>query len=206
MTDERPEPVPPPPIAPDALLEERAALGSALQDAQAEGSAKALVDNLGPSDYGVTHHSWIHAAIESVVRCGGQVDWLTVTRALQDHGHLQEIGHAYLVDLVSQTPTPSHYLTYIGIVKRISQSRRVKDACTRAAAAIGTNGADPSGVVADLWERIRYIEPRDATPDKLVPCDAVEVLRRTVSTGDPISTGLPVLNARLRGGCGPSVP
>jgi replicative DNA helicase len=108
-------------IAPHTEEAERGALGAALQDRQA---AATLNESLRPSDCFHSKNAEIHAAIETVLSCGGHADLVTVPNILQERGQLQEIGGGYLAALVDETPAPSHHLDYIGIVKRKALARR----------------------------------------------------------------------------------
>lgn len=186
-------------IAPHSEQAERAGLGAAMQS---DAAAAALVKTLRPSDYYHDKNGAIHAAIESVLLTGGHVDVLTVGHVLQERGQLQEIGCAFLAALVDEVPAPSHYPDYIRIVKQKATARRVTDVLSKAVARIRTNGKDPGAEVAALWDRLRDVQPEAA--EQLPTLEApVSILRQAKSQGEPISTGIPPLDERLRGGMRP---
>ncbi len=184
----------------DSVEMERAALGAALQSAEA---AKALIERLRSSDYYHSKNGTIHGAIKAVLLCGGHVDLFTIGNALTERGQLEEIGGNYLAALVDETPVPSHYADYIAIVKKKATGRRVAHVLRQAAERAGSNGTDPGSVVADLWDELRDVQP--TTSVQLPALEApVAILRRARSQGDPISTGIPVLDDRTRGGMRPA--
>jgi replicative DNA helicase len=104
-----------------SLASEEALLGSLLID-------PTLIRELGltPADFFTRPLALLYSTIFQLDRSGSQIDFLSLSEALDRSGHLAEIGGpAYLTNLIQSTPTSIHAPTYAGIIRDYAGRRRL---------------------------------------------------------------------------------
>lgn len=84
---------------------------------------------LSAEDFFIKRHEFIWNALSRLHERNDAIDYLTLTRELQDMGVLDEIGgQAYLTSLVNNTPTAVHAEVYGEMVVRTSTRRKMLQA------------------------------------------------------------------------------
>ncbi len=84
---------------------------------------------LSAEDFFIKRHEFIWNALSRLQERNDAIDYLTLTRELQDMGVLDEIGgQAYLTSLVNSTPTAVHAEVYGEMVVRTSTRRKMLQA------------------------------------------------------------------------------
>ena len=84
---------------------------------------------LSAEDFFIKRHEFIWNALSRLQARNDAIDYLTLTRELQDLGVLDEIGgQAYLTNLVNSTPTAVHAEVYGEMVVRTSTRRKMLQA------------------------------------------------------------------------------
>jgi len=178
------------PIVPDL---EMSVLGACLVNAKAAALAAA---RLRPSDFFDDTRRLTFATIQRLVQAGTPIDRVTVKTA--EPG----IPATSLLDLEEAVPSAVNAAHYIEQVRTCGRSRERLQAAKHLVEHLSSNGTDADAHIQDFLELAGY--PGD-TPNGSAPAlpalDApVAVLRGMHEQGDPIPTGLAVLDDRLRGG------
>jgi replicative DNA helicase len=170
---------------------EMAVLGSLLLDAS--------IDQLSlvPEDFHDDQNREVYAACLKVRNAGQSINSITVAHALGER--LEHIGGAaYLVHLLSGTPTPMGIESYAEIVKKTSLQRRMI-AAGEEISKLGHNGGDTarawkilrqlevskeSGTPADLAETaLSLLKPQEAAAILHLPWYSIEQLTGPLSPG-----------------------
>ena len=111
---------------PMSVEAEQALLGAILLDAKAYFSIAAF---LAAEDFFIARHQEIWKALTRLQERKDPIDYVTVTRELEELGTLDEIGGiAYLTQLVNNTPTAVHAEVYGEMVSRASTRRKLMQA------------------------------------------------------------------------------
>ena len=112
--------------APMSQEAEQALLGSILIEPKAFLSVASI---LTADDFFIKRHEYIWNALSRLQERNDAIDYLTLTRELQDMGLLDEIGgQAYLTSLANSTPTAIHAEVYGEMVARTSTRRKMLQA------------------------------------------------------------------------------
>ncbi len=108
---------------PASLEAEQALLGAVLLDPKAyHNVASFLVEG----DFFLKRHEYIWIALHRLHERREPIDYVTLTRELQDLGTLEEVGgQAYLTSLVNNTPSAVHAEVYGRLVERTSIRRKM---------------------------------------------------------------------------------
>ncbi len=102
-------------IPPQGIEAEKALLGSLMMDK--EGMIK-VIDLVRPEDFYKNNHGKIYQAMLDIFEKNEPIDLLTLTQRLKEKEELEEIGGAaYLSEILSSVPTPSHIMYYAKIVR-----------------------------------------------------------------------------------------
>lgn len=102
---------------------EMSVLGAAMQDAK----ALKLVIEMAPEEFTLPEHRLILMAMKSLAEDGKPVDLVTMHDRLSAGKKIDIIGGvAYLMRLISFTPTTANVKTHIGIVRECSARRQLK--------------------------------------------------------------------------------
>ena len=108
---------------PMSVEAEQALLGSILLEPKAYLSIAAFLD---ADDFFIVRHQHIWKALTRLQDRNDAIDYVTLTRELQDMRVLEEIGgQAYLTSLVNNTPTAVHAEVYGEMVARTSTRRKM---------------------------------------------------------------------------------
>jgi len=115
-----------------------------------------------PADFYIVRHRWILEAMLDTASTGGQVDYLTVCDALERRGKLNDIGGpAYLIGLLTKTPSSMHAGRYAEIVRDRAQRRRVLQIANELAQSAYALGNDISNSISqaavDLAASVRPV-------------------------------------------------
>ncbi len=79
-----------------------------------------------PEDFYIDRNRYIWEAVVSLHESRRSIDYLTVTQTLKERNHLDEVGgDAYLMSLLTQTPSSMHAEAYAHIVEEHSIRRRL---------------------------------------------------------------------------------
>lgn len=143
----------PPPIihngtAPDRLQPfneeaEEAVLGSILIDS---GWLTLLADRLKPEDFYIQRHQWIYESLLRLHRVGQKIDALILSDDLAKYGNLEAVGGAaFLIELTTRTLSSFHCESYVDIVIKAADRRRLIEAAGQIARlAFDEQVADPA--------------------------------------------------------------
>jgi replicative DNA helicase len=108
-------------IDPHDIAAEEATLGSLLID----GDAMVDAIKLQPSDFYHEPHQWIFKACRELWNRKETINRITIAQELDRNGKLEASGGvAYFFHLISIVPTPLDIADYVGIVARLSVSRK----------------------------------------------------------------------------------
>ncbi len=154
--------------APMSLEAEQALLGSILLDSQAFLSVASF---LTAEDFFIERHEHIWLAFSRLQERNEAIDYVTISRELQDMGKLDEIGgQAYLTRLVNNTPTAMHAEVYGEMVARTSTRRKM----LAAADSIRQTALDeelPIDKVIDQAEQALFSVSGNLTKREFVPIE-----------------------------------
>jgi replicative DNA helicase len=181
-----------------AVMEERACLGSALQDADA---ADMVASRLTGADFYHDENRLIWEAIVSCTLHHESVDRLSVRRRMS-----ALVSSVVLVDLVESVPTTAHTAQYIRAVQLASTRRRLRSMLSAAAERLADGDQNPTETIADLSRDLSEGNPH---ADRVfAPVSLGAILgewQRTVDAGPAkrIPTPFATLNYYLDGGFGP---
>lgn len=108
-------------MPPSSIEAEEAVIGSILID---PGALKRVQQLIGASDFYLVKHQWVFEACVELSAQSEPIDFVTVRRALQAGGRLDEIGGpGALSRLINIVPTAIHAEGYARIVLEMSQNR-----------------------------------------------------------------------------------
>ena len=141
-------------LAPHSPEAEISVLGACLQDLAA---AKIATRLLTPSDFHLDNHREIFGVIETLVARKDTPDLVTAYQELIHRGKAEQIGAAYLEELVAKTPTSANIASHARIVQEESRRRRLLGACTRIASKVQQNGASLDVLLAQLQDDIAEV-------------------------------------------------
>ena len=117
-------PIPQPQLqVPVSLEAEQALLGAILLEPKAFWDISSF---LGGDDFYLKRHEYIWTALSRLQERSDDIDYVTLSRELQDMKVLDDIGgQAYLTSLVNNTPTSVHAEVYGRLVERASIRRKM---------------------------------------------------------------------------------
>ena len=112
-----------PKILPHNLEAEQSVLGCVFLSTD---SQIGIFDNLKPEDFYTNAHKKIFSAMLDDYRKNIPIDYITVTRALEQDGNLDEVGGVdYIVSLTNIVPSAANSMHYVQIVKNDSTLRKL---------------------------------------------------------------------------------
>jgi len=162
---------------------------------------------LKKDDFYIIRNSWIWEAFTRLHESRIPIDYLTVSRALEEQNRLAEIGgQAYLLQLINQTPTSLNAEYYARIVEETSIRRKMLSAANEMAQ-LAVNQQKSINTVLDEAEKNIFTiserrAQRDLVPIKQVLSDVYDRIDQLSQRTDEIfgvPTGLIDLD-RLLGG------
>ncbi|MEW6648659.1 MAG: DnaB-like helicase N-terminal domain-containing protein, partial [Chloroflexota bacterium] len=102
---------------------EEAVLGSLLINPEVYYEVAQIIQ---PEDFYIIRNRWVWQAFTRLHDSRTPIDYLTVTRELEESGHLLEVGgQAYIMALLTQTPTSLHAEAYARIVAESALRRKM---------------------------------------------------------------------------------
>jgi replicative DNA helicase len=102
---------------------EEALIGSILINPEAFLEVAAFLD---PDDFYIIRNKWIWEAFRHLTQAETPFDLITVSKELEDNGHLEDIGgRAYLMGLANQVPSSLHAESYGHIIQENAIRRRM---------------------------------------------------------------------------------
>jgi len=145
-------------LAPHSVEAEEAVLGSILLNAEA---LFEVISFLKPEDFFIVRHSWVWEAILRLHERRDPIDYLTVASELEQTGQLLELGGAaYILSLVTRTPSSLNVEGYGRIVERMSIRRRLLDAAGKIARVAHSEETDIDEVVSQAEQAIFDVTER----------------------------------------------
>lgn len=207
-----PEPPPAPagaaqePSLPHAIEAEQAVLGGLMLDSQ---RFDAVAEVIAETDFYSAVHRDIYRMMVKLVDAGKPLDVIPLSEELDRHGELERAGgHAYLIELATNTPSAANVVAYANIVRERSTLRQL----IAAAGEISRSSFNPAGLDADdllqLAEK-RVAEIAEERPKEGGFQEVNNLLKATVEKIDQLfrsdsditglSTGLDHLDERTSG-------
>lgn len=181
---------------------ERAALGCALQDAE----AARLVGTLAASDWHYDEHRAVWRAVAGCLMDGEAVDRLTVYRRLAPSGEGPAmVSSTLLLDLEAAVVTAVHAKDYVATVRRVGDARRAYLALRGAADRIAGGEADPVQAVGDLTRDLAEVSSSQNVVRSYHLAEVLKTWERSVDAGPPpvVRTPFSDINRSLGGGFRP---
>lgn len=132
---------------------ETALLGSVIID------PAAMVElNIEPGDFYIVRNRMIWNALQEMHNAGQQVDYLTLTNNLEAKGQLAEIGGpAYLMGLVTSSPTSLHAQAYAAILRDKSRRRALVNLVTEMGTAAFDEKSDLEASMPGFIEKLANV-------------------------------------------------
>lgn len=166
-------------LAPHSIEAEEAVLGSIIQDPDAMAEVAPF---LRAEDFFLIRHGWIWEAMTTISGRNEPVDHLTVIQELEQRGRLSETGGAaYVISLITRTPSALNVEGYGRIVERMALRRRLIEAAQQVARAAHSDETDIDDVISQsqraifavterkvLGRRIRFGDVPDSEIDRAV--------------------------------------
>jgi len=189
---------------PHSLEAERAVLGSMILYPQ---NAEIGVERLREDMFYSTAHATIFRRIADLIVNGREVDLLTVTEALKNHGELEKVGGSeYLLQLVDSVIAPVHFLEHVRIVEDTAALRKVielsNDVIQDALSNPGDVRAFIDHVEADFFQLAQYRIKSDFTHIRAIVSKVHEDIvswHKDKKLKESISTGYKDLDELLAG-------
>ena len=118
-------------LAPHNVEAEEAVLGAILLSPEA---LFEVLSFLQADDFFIVRNAWVWEAIVALHERRSPIDYLTVASDLEQMGRLEEIGgEAYLLNLISKTPSALNIEGYGRVVEQMAVRRRLISAASRIA-------------------------------------------------------------------------
>lgn len=152
-------------LAPHNVEAEEAVLGSILLSPEALYLVLSIMDT---DDFFIVRNAWIWGAIVSLQKRREPIDYLTVASELEQQGRLEEIGgEAYLLGLISKTPSALNIDGYASAVRQLAVRRRLIGAASRIAQFAHSDETDIQAIMARARHAVM-----DATSDTMYAAKA----------------------------------
>ncbi len=157
---------------------------------------------LEPDDCHRYAHKLILRAAYALTDRREPVDLVTVVQELMRTGTLEQAGGwGYAEQLASLFAPPINLEHHARRVRQRAIADRAKAISRNLPAQLDGNGMDPAPIIAATIQRLTLLQSAAAPPMALE--SPVAILRRAREQGEPIPTGIPALDERLRGGMRP---
>jgi replicative DNA helicase len=181
-----------------AVMEERACLGSALQNAEC---ADLVATTLSGADFYHDENRLVWEAIAKCVSSRESVDRLSVRRRMSTL-----VSSATLLDLEKSIPTVAHIGSYVRSVQLASTRRRLLSTLQEAERKLEDGDSNPTETIADLTHELANGNPESERV--FSPVSLGTILRewqKSVDRGPTtrVATPFATLNYYLDGGFGP---
>jgi replicative DNA helicase len=125
-----------------------------------------LSQKLKAEDFYIVRNRWVWESYSTLIERRNNIDLLTVSAALQEKNHLEEIGGtAYLTALINQTPTSLHAQAYAEIVEENAMRRRMLEAANHLAKQAYDRGKSISTLLDEAEKAVFGLSERRITYD-----------------------------------------
>lgn len=182
---------------------EQAVLGCVLLDTDAPIH---ILPELTPSDFYSKAHADIFEAMVALSRRDEPIDVVTLTQQLDTMGLLASVGGlTYLADLSNCVPGAANYKHYMGLVKKLSNLRKLIGVAQKITdvAFVGDPDDDAIGLaereIYALSEENDRSALREIQPSVVEAISKMELMYRDPTAGKGIPTGFKGLNMILNG-------
>lgn len=150
-------------VPPHAEEAEQAVLGGLMLAVDSELAWERVGPMLSAGAFYRRDHQLIWSAIEGLARAGKPLDVVTVGAALAQAGHGDGELQAYVIDLVSGTPSAANVRAYAELVKDRALRRQLIEAGTDLVNRVWEDGdADTTELLAEAQHRLADLQPQDA--------------------------------------------
>jgi replicative DNA helicase len=191
-------------LAPHNVESEEAVLGAILLSPEALFEVLSFIN---ADDFFIVRHAWIWEAIVNLHERRAPIDYLTVASELEQQGRLEEIGgEAYLLNLISKTPSALNIEGYGRVVEQMAVRRRLISAASRIAQVAHSEEPDIDEVINRAEQAIFEVTERRLARE-LVPIrdvvseyfDHISFLTRHQGEFIGVPTGFKDLDTKLGG-------
>jgi replicative DNA helicase len=125
-----------------------------------------LSQKLKGDDFYIIRNRWVWEAYSTLIERRQKIDLLTVSAALNEKNHLEEIGgSAYLATLINQTPTSLHAEAYAEIVEENAMRRRMLEAANHLAKQAYDRGKSVNTLLDEAEKAVFGLSERRITYD-----------------------------------------
>ena len=125
-----------------------------------------LSQKLKGDDFYIIRNRWVWEAYSTLIERRQKIDLLTVSAALNEKNHLEEIGGtAYLATLINQTPTSLHAEAYAEIVEENAMRRRMLEAANHLAKQAYDRGKSVNTLLDEAEKAVFGLSERRITYD-----------------------------------------
>ena len=125
-----------------------------------------LSQKLKADDFYIIRNRWVWESYTSLIERRQKIDLLTVSAALNEKNHLEEIGGtAYLTTLINQTPTSLHAEAYAEIVEENAMRRRMLEAANHLAKQAYDRGKSVNTLLDEAEKAVFGLSERRITYD-----------------------------------------
>ncbi len=125
-----------------------------------------LSQKLKADDFYIIRNRWVWESYTSLIERRQKIDLLTVSAALNEKNHLEEIGGtAYLTTLINQTPTSLHAEAYAEIVEENAMRRRMLEAANHLAKQAYDRGKTVNTLLDEAEKAVFGLSERRITYD-----------------------------------------
>ncbi len=148
-------------LPPQNLEAEKSLLGSLLTDREA---INRVIDMVNGDHFYQRTHQLIWAALADLWERHENIDILSVSTRLSDHGHLDAIGGVnYLTALASEVPTAAHVQTYARIVQRKKSLRDLLDVSHRLQSLAHREDEDVDAILGEAEQQLFSVTQKTLT-------------------------------------------
>ena len=182
---------------------EQAVLGCALIDADAPIH---IISELRPDDFYSKSHGYIFEAMQKISAKDEPIDVVTLTQELETMGLLESVGGlTYLADLSNSVPGAENYKHYVGLVKKLSNLRKLIGAAQRITDVAFVGDPDDDAIAYAEREIYSLSEENDRSslqeiqPSIVEAISRMEQMYRDPTAGKGIPTGFKGLDNILNG-------
>ena len=125
-----------------------------------------LSQKLKADDFYIVRNRWVWETYTILIERRQKIDLLTVSAALNEKNHLEEIGGtSYLTTLINQTPTSLHAEAYAEIVEENAMRRRMLEAANHLAKQAYDRGKSINTLLDEAEKAVFGLSERRITYD-----------------------------------------
>jgi len=150
-------------LLPQNLDAEMSVLGSVFIDNEALASARKVITTV---DFYLDQHRTLFGAMCELVDHGQPVDAITMKTWLRQHNKVEQIGPAYIAELVSIVPDASNVSYYAGLVQDAAVKRRIASSASEIAT-MAFNGVAAESLIGEWQRRVTVLDRGLMTPAEI---------------------------------------